>query len=306
MAVTDARDRSLRDFGPGLRPAERVLAAYLALTAGGLVLFGQGLPGRIVLIALHLLTLALFAGLGRWGSKMPGPLALVRRFLPLPFGPIIYTEVAVLNDLFWRGHTFDAVVLRWEQALWGANVSQEWARAWPWPLGSEALHFGYFAYYFLPVALLVALARRHAWDRIEETLTILSLAFTTCQLWFIAFPVAGPYQYLGPLDPLPPGTVFVPLVHRIVAAGSSVGTAFPSSHVAIAGSVLGAAILHDRRVARAMAPIVLLLAMGTVYGGFHYLSDAIAGALWAVTCTLAGRAIHRRWRPFNAPATHAG
>jgi hypothetical protein len=42
-----------------------------------------------------------------------------------------------------------------------------------------------------------------------------------------------------------------------------------------------------------MAPVVLGMAIGAVYGGFHYLSDVLAGALLGVLCVLLLRRISK-------------
>jgi membrane-associated phospholipid phosphatase len=42
----------------------------------------------------------------------------------------------------------------------------------------------------------------------------------------------------------------------------------------------------QRALALMMAPVVLGMAIGAVYGGFHYLSDVLAGALLGVLCVL--------------------
>jgi membrane-associated phospholipid phosphatase len=68
------------------------------------------------------------------------------------------------------------------------------------------------------------------------------------------------------------------VVHAILAGGSSWGTAFPSSHVAV--SWVAALVLwrEHRRAFWLAAPVAFGLALGTVYGQFHYAVDAVAGA----------------------------
>jgi membrane-associated phospholipid phosphatase len=83
-------------------------------------------------------------------------------------------------------------------------------------------------------------------------------------------------------------------VERILRAGSSRGTAFPSSHVAVSVAQTLALWQLARGVAPALAPATtvatVLLAAGAVYGGFHYAVDVLAGALVGAVTGLAGRA----------------
>lgn len=297
-------DSRVGDFGPGLRPVEVLSLAYLGTAALAVLLFGRGLGDRAEHVATYLGLMVAVGAMARFGATLPAALAWLRRsFFLLGLG-WLYRETAYLNDLFWPQRYFDTTIISIERALFGADVSQVWSRAWPWAWWSETVHFAYFAYYFLGVVLFFALARRRRWDLLEQYLTVLALVFLGCQMWFIAFPVAGPYQHWGALEPAAPGGLFVPLVHRVIASGSSVGTAFPSSHVAVAGAVLGAAWVSDRATKWILVVIVPLLAAGAVYGGFHYLTDAIAGALWCAMLVPLGLAFHRRLRPVG-PAEDA-
>ena len=68
--------------------------------------------------------------------------------------------------------------------------------------------------------------------------------------------------------------------------------------------MLGAAWVSDRPTKWTLVVLVPLLAAGAVYGGFHYLTDAIAGALWCALLVPLGLAFHRRLRPVG-PADDA-
>ena len=73
-----------------------------------------------------------------------------------------------------------------------------------------------------------------------------------------------------------------PLVHWVLRHGSSVGTAFPSSHVAVAVTVLLLARNYGRTAFLCLLALVPGLAVGAVYGGFHYAVDTVAGTLLAL------------------------
>ena len=72
---------------------------------------------------------------------------------------------------------------------------------------------------------------------------------------------------------------FYKLTHAILARASSKGTAFPSSHVAIAVVVLLCAARYDLISFLILLPLCVGLIIGTVYGRFHYATDAIAGTI---------------------------
>ena len=166
-----------------------LVLAYLAAT--GIValtsLTGMGLG----LAALH----AAGMGLVWWMASLPLPshglVLFFRMFYPVALTPLLYLELAPLNQVHVTGY-FDATVMQWEELLFGtqlATVFSEWyGRLW----FSEMLHLGYFSYYFIvPGAAATAylLKGPRALERASFTI---ALAFFICYLCFSVFPVAGP------------------------------------------------------------------------------------------------------------------
>jgi membrane-associated phospholipid phosphatase len=242
-----------------------------------------------ILVAYAVATLPLALRAGSWTvvAAHVGVVALLiagrnraATWLPVVIAPLLYFA---LPDLMrgWAGGEVvfrDAAVLGWERALFGGNPAQEWAARVPACGVSELLHAGYLAYYgiiFAPVGWL--LLKR---DRVGARMVALalSIAFVACYVVFVAWPVQGP-RYLWPG---PPGICEGPvrsLTLSVLESGSSRGAAFPSSHVAVAVAVSLVTLLRSPPAGIAAGTASLLLALGAVYGGFHYLVDVLAGAL---------------------------
>jgi membrane-associated phospholipid phosphatase len=89
------------------------------------------------------------------------------------------------------------------------------------------------------------------------------------------------------------GHVFPPLVHWVLVGGESIGTAFPSSHVAAALTIWLAAWRVDRRIFIVQTFLVPGLILGTMYGGFHYGVDVIPGIAIGAAVAAMGPWIHR-------------
>ena len=271
---------------------DRLLLAYLTVTGllAGATLTGTG----AALAAAHAVGAAAVWWLGR--RSLPGPPALrfLRIFLPVAVTPVLYTELETLNQLVVPGY-LDGMVQGWEAWLFGGQPSLSAARRWPHLWLSELLHLGYVSYYFVvPVAALAVWAR--AGDRgLERAAVTVGLGFFLCYLVFAVFPVAGPrYEFTRIAGPPAEGGVFA-LVHRVLEAGSSKGTAFPSSHVAAAASALLACWRDARSWFWVLAIPVALLTLGTVYGRFHYAVDALAGLAVAWVAYAAAPAFVRRF-----------
>jgi len=180
------------------------------------------------------------------------------------------------------GRLHDALVQRWELAVFGSQVSASWHVRAPYPLLSAVLHLCYGAYYWILLIVPLWLLIRGKREAFRRAVFCSALAMYTCFLVFGVFPVAGPYFVF----PAPTGAVVANwparYVYFMLGTGASIGTAFPSSHIAASWVTVYAAWRDARRLALVLAPVAVGLALGTVYGQFHYAVDALAGALLAV------------------------
>ncbi len=287
---------------------DRLVAGYALLSAGALAF-----PGRPdswpVLAAGHLALLALALAMGRMRDPAGGPasggppdspysraLRVVADWYPLLVIPLLYSELGVLNRAVWGGRYFDPVILAWEQALFGAQPAASFAATAPHLALSEALHAAYLSYYpiiYLPPLVLYLRGRRDAFASLMRPLVA---TFLLHYLVFVYFPVQGP-RYLFPA---PGGTVadgpLYQLTHRILEAGSSQGSAFPSSHMGVAVVQTVAAFRFLPRAAPLVLVATVGLGVGAVYGGFHYAIDMIVGALVGLAIGVGSLALDRRIR----------
>lgn len=276
----------------------RLFAVYAAIS-GVALLFPHRPHAWPLLLAVHLLVVmvglawgpaaqAAAALAGRW----PRAWEVLRDWYPLLLIPALYKELALLNVAVYDGRYFDPAILRVEAAVFG-QPSRELARALPYLPLSELLHASYLSYYLIiygPPLLLYLTGRRGDFRRL--TFAVM-LTFFVHYVFFVYFPVQGPrYLFAAPGGVISEGPMYR-LAHRVLEAGSSRGAAFPSSHV-------GVSIAQAVMVARflpALAPLVgalaVLLALGAVYGGFHYAADASAGFLLGLAAALAAPAAKR-------------
>jgi membrane-associated phospholipid phosphatase len=279
-------------------PLDRLFAAYLAVAAAAL-LFPHRPAAWPALLALHVLVIAVAWPLPTLNRRLRRTSDAVQRnvraaadWLPLLLIPLLYTELAVLNRAVHDGRYFDGIIIRWEQALFGSQPSQEWAAAAPQLWLSEPLHAAYLSYYFIifgPPLLLFLRGRTAAFRRMVFAVM---LSFFAHYLFFIYFPVQGPrYLFAAPAGDLAAGP-FYQIAHRVLEAGSAQGAAFPSSHVGVSVTQTLMALHFMPRLAPVLALLTAGLAVGAIYGGFHYAIDAIAGLVLGVLVYLAARPLH--------------
>jgi membrane-associated phospholipid phosphatase len=240
-----------------------------------------------VLVVVLLALLRLLPAEGSFAELVGGGYPFV---LVTPF----YWQLGVMQlDL---GTIRDTVVQRWELDLFGGQVSATWHQAMPSATLSFVLHLCYGAYYWMIALVVLWLFFRGKRDAFRRAGFIGGLALYTCYLIFAVFPVAGPYFSFAQ----PTGT-FVDnwparYVYFMLDNGSSMGTAFPSSHIVASWCVVYAAWRDARALALVLAPVAFCLALGTVYGQFHYAVDALAGAVLALLLMAAADPLRSRLR----------
>lgn len=265
------------------RRANLVLAGYLLVTlpAAAMAALRDG-PAAVAAAVGHLALLALASQ-----SVAPRPgdrpwLRELRAWLPLLAIPALYAELPLLIAAV--GTPFqDPRVLGWETATFGAPA-RTLASRWHSAVLSESLHLGYLSYYPLIYAPALLLRLRRRWRDLDATVLAVTIAFVVCFATFVVFPVQGP-RYLWPAPERIAGGPIRELTLWLLGAGSSRGAAFPSSHAAVAFAHLVTSLWLQPRVAPVVALSCLGIAVGAVYGGFHYAIDMTAGI--AVGC-LAG------------------
>ena len=264
-----------------------LLVVYLAAT-GIVLLIGHSRVASVGL-ALHFAVLGAIAT-ATWHPIVP---RWLRAWAPLIALLFLYTEMPMLIRAAGHARLLDAEVLRWEGAIFGTQPALAWAAHWQSRVGSELLHGAYLSYYGIIVAVPIGLysAGRHA--EFAEAVFVLMLTFVACFVFYIVFPVAGPRYFWTSPASADPGPIRAAAVW-LLETRSSRGTAFPSSHVAVAVTQSILAVRYFGKRGTIIGTLGLGLALGAVYGGFHYAIDVVAGVVVGAVMTLAGLALAKR------------
>ncbi len=269
-----------------IRLALAVVGSYLVVTLVPAIGFGRptGVAPQLLVHGVVLALVGLAIGFPEGG---PTPLRVVRDWLPLALMLFTYVELRWLIGAVGRPH-LDAMVQRWEAAVFSGSPSQTLAVRFHSMALSETLHVAYLSFYAIvvvPPALLYLRGRRDAFASTVLSLTLVYVVGSAC---FLAFPVDGPRYVFGPAH-APDGPVRAAVLH-VLSAGSSPGTAFPSLHVSASIVASYCALRYQRAVGYVVAVLTVGLAAGAVYGGFHYGVDVIAGLAVGCLCAIGGAA----------------
>ena len=271
MRSTGRISRDIVAIWPGA-----LLCVYLVMGALLLVLGRSRVPPLALVV--HLAVLGAIAA-ATWLPVVP---QWLRRWAPLMSLLFLYTELPLLIRAAGHQAFFDPAVIRWERALFGKQPAIEWAASWSSVVLSEVLHSAYVSYYAIIFSVPALLALRGRHQEFSEAVFVLLLTFTVCFVAFIVFPVSGP-RYIWSARPDVASGPMRQLVLWILESRSSRGTAFPSSHVAVATTQSLLAVWYFGRRGIPVGIVSALLALGAIYGGFHYAVDVIAGVAVGVT-----------------------
>lgn len=274
----------LARLAPNAGPTDLLFMGYVAFTGLLLVAMGWRLESAALwagLIGFHMALLAVALLASRHG---PGDLSFtgfLRDAYPLLFVTLLYFELRWLA-LFFSSAFHDPAVLAMEEFLFGEQLAMTFSERVPVQWVSETFHF-FYAFYWLLLPLAVgALYFRRRLEGVRELVWALLVTFFACYLFFIFWPVQGPHYEFPLIGPPWSDGFWYGVVHTILEDGGSKGAAFPSSHVAVAVSVLPVCWRHDRALFWSLLVPVTGLTLGTVYGRFHYGIDALAGAVLAL------------------------
>ena len=270
-----------------LSPLDRLTLLYAAFSTAVLMAHVVGwrhepLPIRgaaPVFIANGLLMLAVAAAPWARCSRS-------QRFLAEWYVAIVlvglYATVGTLNaPAAGGGGSYDALVQRWDQALFGFQPAWVWPRAMPSRWFAEFLSVCYLSFYAVVISVPATLWATGRHPEARKAIFAILLTFFSCYAIFLLFPVVGPYGDW----PWPVGRAWTGpatrAVHHVLETGDSWGSAFPSSHVAASVVALVCAFRSWRPLGWILLTPVIGILLAVVYLQAHYGVDALAGLAMA-------------------------
>ncbi len=263
-------------------PVDTLLSVFNLLMAGIWLTGVAAWAYAPILVAVHAGAAALPWLLRRVESPSR-PVWALRRLYPMVWLLAFWTEVDLVRRQLGDG-AYDTWVIGLEDAVLGIHLHEVWMPSMHALWFSELMYAAYFGYYLTLVIPVLWLLARRSEAVVMDALFRMMATFTVCFLLYALWPVDGPRHVTAIFDGPNARGVFYRLVDFVaVKNGSSLGAAFPSSHVAGAFTV---AWVARRYMPRWAYWILLLEAVGvflsTFYTQQHYAIDAVAGVMLAV------------------------
>lgn len=284
-----------------LLPFERLVIAYVSITS--LLIFVlwdrleqpmQQLMGRVFII-VGILVIG-FVSSRYFNNNRFG--LILRVLFQLSLLNFWYPDIYYFNNAL---HNLDHLFAMLEQNIFGFQPAIEFSNIFPQKWFSEAIYFGYFAYYPLIVGS-VSYSFFINKSEVSRVMYILLGSFFVFYIIYVLLPVTGPQFYFLAIGMenmdnanfyavgdyfknnteimAGPGYVdgfFYHLIHYIQSGGEFPIAAFPSSHVGISTVLMLWISSVNRRISLLLLPVYILLCCATVYIQAHYLIDVFAG-----------------------------
>ena len=221
------------------------------------------------------------------GRTLSRPVQWLRDLYPILWIAGFWSELDFHSALIDTSRQ-DALIARLDIAVFGSHLHQTWLARMPSLLLSEFMQFSYFLYYpllaFVPLLIIVkgdGNAIRELWFRVV-------LCYLACYACYLYFPVNGPDGDLSFTFP----QFTVGYIYRfnfwLRASGDSLGTSFPSSHVAGAVALAWSAWRFlSRRQAITASIVTGLIFFATFLTQQHFAIDSAAGLVLAVGLNVA-------------------
>lgn len=275
-----------------LKPFEYAILAYTGLVSLLVLARLPRVPRAWQLLLAHGAIGIGILLLSRCRDPRYRPLRFARTYYFMLLVLFFYGELARLSGLIRR--TFlDQTVAGWERAIFGSQPASWLADYVGSPLLTDLFMMGYLSYYIVIPLLMIPLfiVRESAFQRAAFGIT---LAYCLCFLFYLFFPSSGPCWFIPGIDVQTLQGYFFTSLVKHAHQGAVRTAAFPSSHVAVSVVVLGYGARYLRPLFWIELPLVLLLAVGTVWGKFHFAVDALAGGLLGIGLFLLSEAMFSR------------
>lgn len=278
-------------------PSDRITLGILAVVAATYTI---ALPGRADLLGLWAIHAGLLAGfsvlvvvLARRESARWTLAARAAATLLVIFG-LYFSLSSVFRVIPWNG---DPILARIDAWLFFGHSPALLADAATTPGRLELASAVYSCFLpYLYLSIFLGLIGRPPEER-DEFLTGFALTYAISYLGYLYVPARGPVvQHAADFTAVVESGYFHDLVVRSIDSGGGPHGAFPSLHVGASAFACLFDLRHNRLRGLTYLPLVVLIAVATVFVRYHYVIDLIAGFAIAFAATALAPSIVARWR----------
>jgi len=262
-----------------LYPYDWLVAGFCLLLITLALALGRPLVDYTAQLALYGSVILLIVVIVQFADARAGGVqGFLRLLYPVLLFGLFYRSMGGMVFLFSDGF-FDWQLTTFEHMILGVNPTLYIDQHLLSVRLNELFSLCYLSYYLMVPGLFIVLYVRKEYDFIRRALTAICLAFFLSYVMFILYPIEGPrFHFANEFIHDVAGPLFRPLTEFVITNGAFHGGCMPSSHVAVALVVMFYGFRLSRAAGLALLPVTVGLAIGTVWGRYHYVSDVVAGA----------------------------
>jgi len=255
-------------------------AVFLIIIAG---IYRNEVNNSAMIILKLFIFIVIYNGLSVLINKFPDTILKVIAETSLILAAIgfIYKAISPLQLVFtnqWQ----DGVIIKKELFFFGQEINMVVQSIYH-PLLSEIMMFAYVAY--IPLLPIVGYLcyRSAGMNGMYDYFFILVSSYLVCYGVFVVFPIASPIFYQPEYYAYNfKAGLFTRLAELLHINQHYPGGAFPSPHCTATMVMMLLLHRYNKTIYNLTLPTMLLIFISTVYGGFHYFADSIAGILVAL------------------------
>ncbi len=206
---------------------------------------------------------------------------IIYAWSPFLFLPILHKETGLFTSVFFV-NTFDPVLIRFETRVFPYVMKFHHQNRLNSKLFSEFLHGCYLSFYFILYGIPIYFLARHEMGAFYQISFAFLLLLFSSYITHAIVPAMGPRNIFDKINDQRSSGFIFKLTHALLEAGSTRGTAFPSSHTGIAFLSLLMTWSIATPVFYFILPFAVGLIASTIYGRFHYLIDMLFSVIYAV------------------------
>lgn len=268
-------------------PFDWLIIGYCLLMVFSILAFGRPIGEYYNELVFYSSVVVLVGLIARHVDETKNRLFLITRIgYPVLLFTFFYRTTGGLMFLAFD-QFYDWQLTSFEEAIFGVNptlyIDRHLLSAWT----NEIFSFCYFSYYFMiPVFLLALFFLKHH-ETIISFITATCLTFFLSYIFFFLYPIEGPRwyfanEYVNRIE----SPWFRGLVEYVIDNAAVRGGCMPSSHFGVALVIQMYCFRYYRKAGWVLLPLNIGLAVGTVWGRFHYVSDVIVGGILGLMAAL--------------------
>jgi membrane-associated phospholipid phosphatase len=281
-----------------LYPFDRIIIGYCLLMLFLILLLGRPLKSYYDELAFYSSVVVLAVFISRYVDEGKNRFSTILR---IGYPALLFTffyratggTIFLIFDRF-----YDRQLTSFEKAIFGMDptlyIDQHLLNSW----ANEIFSFCYFSYYFMLLVFLLVLFIKKHYETIKSFLTAACFTFFLSYILFFLYPIEGPRwyfanEYANRIE----SPLFRRLVEFVINNAAVHGGCMPSSHFGVALVIQMYCFRYYKLAAWLLLPLNVGLAVGTVWGRFHYVSDVVVGGLLGMIATFFVWKYYPKWHP---------